>query len=84
MKVDLNNVEEMLLIPLWGRAQASKAHNSLLNDPKAIEIIDHMDYDFSKLARRRFSDEISGSLYGHNSSTIKYKLMLRSIHAHRS
>jgi len=53
MKVHLNNVEETLLIPLWGRAQASRAHNSLLNDAKAIEIIDQIDYDFSKLARRQ-------------------------------
>jgi O-methyltransferase involved in polyketide biosynthesis len=53
MKVHLSNVEETLLIPLWGRAQSSRAHNSLLNDAKAIEIIDQIDYDFSKLARRQ-------------------------------
>jgi O-methyltransferase involved in polyketide biosynthesis len=53
MEVHLSNVEETLLIPLWGRAQSSRAHNSLLNDAKAIEIIDQIDYDFSKLARRQ-------------------------------
>jgi O-methyltransferase involved in polyketide biosynthesis len=52
MKIDLNNVEETLLIPLWGRAQLSREHNSLLNDAKALEIIEHIDYDFSKLNRR--------------------------------
>lgn len=52
MKIDLNNVEETLLIPLWGRAQLSREHNSLLNDAKALEIIEQIDYDFSKLDRR--------------------------------
>ncbi|MFZ0926877.1 MAG: hypothetical protein WB581_01855 [Halobacteriota archaeon] len=80
----MNNVEETLLIPLWGRAQSNSAHNSLLNDAKAIEIIDRIDYDFSKLLGVRFSDEISGSLYGQSSSTIRYKLTLPSTHAEQS
>ena len=54
MKIDLNNVEETLLIPLWGRAQLSREHNSLLNDTKALEIIEQIDYDFSKLDRHSF------------------------------
>jgi O-methyltransferase involved in polyketide biosynthesis len=54
MEIDLNDVEETLLIPLWGRAQVSRERNSLLNDAKALEIIEQIDYDFSKLDRRSF------------------------------
>jgi O-methyltransferase involved in polyketide biosynthesis len=49
MEIDLNNVEETLLIPLRGRAQISKDFPSLLNDAKAIELVEHIDYDFSTL-----------------------------------
>jgi len=36
-----------------GSSTSKQAHNSLLNGAKAIEIIDQIDYDFSKLARRQ-------------------------------
>ncbi|MGA3198209.1 MAG: class I SAM-dependent methyltransferase [Halobacteriota archaeon] len=84
MKVHLSNVEETLLIPLWSRAQSSRAHNSLLNDAKAIEIIDQIDYDFSKLARRQilrrdfwfvirakqFDDKIQAHIAEHPRATV--------------
>jgi len=44
MKVHLSNVEKTLLIALWGRAESSRGHNPLLNDSKAIEIIEQIDY----------------------------------------
>ena len=84
MKIDLNNVEETLLIPLWGRAQLSREHNSLLNDAKALEIIEQIDYDFSKLDRRsvfrrdlwfvirakQFDDEIKAYVAEHPRASI--------------
>ena len=48
-KIDLVGLEETLLIPLWARATISREHNSLLNDTKAIELVERIDYDFSKI-----------------------------------
>jgi O-methyltransferase involved in polyketide biosynthesis len=47
MSVELSSLEKTLVVPLWHRAQASKAHPELLNDVKAIELVNHLDYDFS-------------------------------------
>ncbi|MFD2178547.1 class I SAM-dependent methyltransferase [Veronia pacifica] len=46
--VTLGSVQETLLIPLLGRAQETSRPNGLLSDPRAQEIIDQLDYDFSK------------------------------------
>jgi O-methyltransferase involved in polyketide biosynthesis len=46
---DLENVQKTLLLPLWGRAQASRMKEPVLIDRKAMELIDQMDYDFSPL-----------------------------------
>lgn len=48
IKVDLQNVHETLLLPLWGRAEEAKMKESVLNDRKAAELIGMIDYDFSK------------------------------------
>lgn len=48
LKVNLQNVHETLLLPLWGRAEAAKMKNPVLNDEKAKELINQIDYDFSK------------------------------------
>jgi O-methyltransferase involved in polyketide biosynthesis len=47
IKIKLSDVSKTLLIPLWGRAQLSKEHSSPINDTKAIEIVEKIDYDFS-------------------------------------
>ncbi|MGZ4846500.1 MAG: class I SAM-dependent methyltransferase [Halobacteriota archaeon] len=47
MDVELGSLEETLVVPLWHRAQATKANPELLNDPKAIELVNNVDYDFS-------------------------------------
>ena len=47
IKIKLSGVSKTLLIPLWGRAQLSKEHSSLINDTKAVEIVEKIDYDFS-------------------------------------
>jgi O-methyltransferase involved in polyketide biosynthesis len=49
IKINLSGVSETLLGPLWGRAKLSREHNSVLNDTKAIEIVEHIDYDFSTI-----------------------------------
>lgn len=49
MKIDLDGVEETLLVPLWGRAIFSRENPSILNDTKAIELVEQLDYDFARL-----------------------------------
>jgi O-methyltransferase involved in polyketide biosynthesis len=52
MAIGLDTVEETLFIPLWCRAQASKKYPSLLYDPKAVELVETIDYDFSPIAEK--------------------------------
>jgi O-methyltransferase involved in polyketide biosynthesis len=49
IKINLSGVSETLLGPLWSRAKLSREHNPVLNDTKAIEIVEHIDYDFSTI-----------------------------------
>jgi O-methyltransferase involved in polyketide biosynthesis len=58
MSVQLSSLEKTLVVPLWHRAQASKAHPELLNDVKAIELVNHLEYDFS-IFEQRFTNEDS-------------------------
>ncbi|HEX2937425.1 MAG TPA: class I SAM-dependent methyltransferase [Ruminiclostridium sp.] len=44
----LENVQKTLLLPLWGRAEASRMQEPVIVDLKAIELINSMDYDFTK------------------------------------
>lgn len=47
-KIKLINVQETLLLPLWGRFVENQKEKPLLVDDKAVEIIRNMDYDFAK------------------------------------
>jgi len=58
MSVELSSLEKTLVVPLWHRAQASKAHPELLNDVKAIELVNHLNCDFS-IFEQRFTAEDS-------------------------
>jgi O-methyltransferase involved in polyketide biosynthesis len=49
MKIELKNISETLLLGLWSRAKISKEYSSVLNDTKAIELVEKIDYDFSKI-----------------------------------
>lgn len=51
--MQLNNESKTLFIPLLGRAQMSKK-NLFLKDLKAEEIIDKVDYDFTKLKQSKW------------------------------
>ena len=51
MKVNLGDIEETLFIPLLGRAIIRRLYPSLLNDAKAIELVEQIDYDFSTLKK---------------------------------
>ena len=52
--IDLAEVSETLMIPLWSRAMESERRRGLLHDPKAREIVAALDYDFeTRFAGRR-------------------------------
>ncbi|MEM6989215.1 MAG: class I SAM-dependent methyltransferase, partial [Myxococcota bacterium] len=46
--VELGDVQETLLIPLLARAVETSRSNGLLEDPRAVEIVEQLDYDFDK------------------------------------
>jgi O-methyltransferase involved in polyketide biosynthesis len=46
-KTKLNGVPETMLIPLRARYLESKKENGIISDPKSIEILDQIAYDFS-------------------------------------
>ena len=55
MKVDLGGVAETLLITLYMQAKNTQSKRPKLNDRKAAELIQKIDYDFSKFNTARAS-----------------------------
>lgn len=51
----LTDVPETMLITLWAKAEESKRSDALLYDKKAVEIIENIDYDFSKFKKAKGS-----------------------------
>ncbi|GAA4394158.1 class I SAM-dependent methyltransferase [Tsukamurella soli] len=47
-RIELGEVQETLLIPLYGRAIDAEAGSSVLRDTKAIDLVDAIDYEFTK------------------------------------
>jgi len=47
--IEKNTVQETLIIPLYGRKMCTERFPGLFQDPKAVELIDRLDYDFSQL-----------------------------------
>lgn len=47
-KPELGEVQETLLIPLYGRARDARTRHPLLNDTRARELVESLDYDFDK------------------------------------
>lgn len=52
VKVQLNDVENTLLIPLWNRAKESEMSNPIIKDKIAYELIEKLDYDFSIIEKK--------------------------------
>ncbi len=48
MKEKLSGISETLLIPLWARAVETQRQDGIVKDPRAVEILQRIDYDFSK------------------------------------
>lgn len=52
-KVELGTVQETLLITLWARAVEATKTDPILRDTKSLEILEQIDYDFSKLEKSK-------------------------------
>ena len=79
--IELGPVQETLLIPLLGRAVETGKTNGLLKDPRAVEILEQLDYDFEKwrgiqslvgasLRTRLFDEEVEAFLAVHPEGTV--------------
>jgi O-methyltransferase involved in polyketide biosynthesis len=51
--IQLGRVQETALIPLYARALESRRRRPILEDPKAVEIVDSIDWDFRRFGQRR-------------------------------
>ena len=49
MEQNLKGVPETLLVTLWARAAETKHDNPIIKDNKAVEMVNEIEYDFSKL-----------------------------------
>ena len=49
---ELNAVAQTLLIPLYFRALESQRPEAIIRDPKAMELVSRLEYDFSNIKRR--------------------------------
>src|SRR3990167_403651 len=47
--IDLEGVPKTLLLPLLGRAQLSQKSYSPIRDPRAVELVEALDFDFDEL-----------------------------------
>ena len=50
---NLNAVSRTLMIPLYIRAMESRRPDAIVRDPKAVELVSQLDYDFSSIQRRK-------------------------------
>jgi O-methyltransferase involved in polyketide biosynthesis len=46
--LELGATQETLLVPLYGRAVLTREGSPLISDPMAVQIVDAIDYDFSR------------------------------------
>ena len=50
--IEKNTVQETLIIPLFGRKMCTERFPNLFQDPKAVELINRLDYDFSTMEKK--------------------------------
>ena len=51
--IQLGRVQETALVPLYARALESRRKRPILEDPRAVEIVDSIDWDFRRFGQRR-------------------------------
>ncbi|MGI3204250.1 class I SAM-dependent methyltransferase [Streptomyces sp. GLT-R25] len=66
----LGDVQETLLIPLYARAVETRKPRGMLRDPRAVEMVDALDYDFSRFDGAK-------SLLGANLRMLLFNLWVR-------
>ena len=55
MKVILTGVAETSLIPLWAKASETQSAKPIIQDLKAVEMVEQIDYDFDKFKNSRLT-----------------------------
>jgi len=79
--IQLGQVQESLLVPLYARALDSLKKRPILNDPKAVEMVQSIDWDFRRFNQRRrvvgcilrtamFDEWVKGFLGRHPEGTV--------------
>ena len=56
---NLNAVSRTLMIPLYIRAMESRRPDAIVRDPKALELVGRLDYDFSLVRSRKEGDQVN-------------------------
>jgi len=56
IKIDLGAVQETLMLPLWARARETEKKNPIVCDTYAKNIVERIDYDFSKIEEGHMAD----------------------------
>jgi O-methyltransferase involved in polyketide biosynthesis len=51
--IQLGRVQETLLVPLYGRAMDTRRKRPILNDRKAVEMVESIDWDFGRFNQPR-------------------------------
>jgi len=79
--IQLGQVQESLLVPLYARALDSQQKRSILHDAKAVEMVNSIDWDFQRFNQRRrvwgctlrtamFDEWVKGFLSRHPGGTV--------------
>jgi len=55
---DLQGVSETLLLPLFSRAAESRRTTPIVYDAKAMQLVDRIDYDFSRLTQQNLYNTV--------------------------
>ncbi len=56
IEIDLGEVQETLLLPLWARAREADKTNPIVLDTHAKDIIECLDYDFSQIEESHMAE----------------------------
>jgi O-methyltransferase involved in polyketide biosynthesis len=81
VRIELTGVPETLLWTLYHRAAEARRPDSVLADPKAVELVDSIDYPFERFGDARlaqwqalrvkcFDQQVRGFLAGHRGGTV--------------
>ena len=55
MEPQLSGIPETMLIPLWAKAAETRHPRPIIRDPKAVEMVSRIDYDFARFEKSRLT-----------------------------